>query len=139
MCSSDLCEPNNLGFGLRTNGSRPLSGRLQADAGDFFNFVTQSRGSRRQIRLDGTLRPQSNLAFELSTSYAQSLDRSDEADGRFFVGSLRTTYLFTRDTFVRLFAQSERQRTDYGRRETRRGYLVSALFGWEYKIGRAHV
>ena len=129
---ADVFEANNLGFGLRTNGSRALSGRLQADAGDFFNFVTQSRGSRRQIRLDGTLRPQSNLAFELSTSYAQSLDRSDEADGRFFVGSLRTTYLFTRDTFVRLFAQSERQRTDYGRRETRRGYLVSALFGWEY-------
>ena len=135
---AEVFTANRYGFSVRTNGSRPVAAGLRGSKGDFFNFDRQARGRQRRVSVDGTLRPQSNVAVELEGSYAQSLDGRDEIDGRFFVASKRTTWLFTRDAFVRLFAQTERQRTDYGKSQTRRRYLFSGLFGWEYSP-KSHV
>ena len=53
-------------------------------------------------------------------------------DGRFVVGSLRGTYLFTRDVFLRVFTQAARERTAFRRIRVTEDYLASLLFGWEY-------
>ena len=80
--------------------------------------------------LESTLRPQSNLSIELDSGYAQSFDVEGVIDGRFFVSSLRTTYLFTRESFLRIFAQANRERPFS--MEIHQTYLLSLLFGWEY-------
>ena len=109
-----------------------MSGGLQVDIGDFFNFDKQSIGKQRQLSLSSTIRPRSNFTLEFDGSYAQSLDEQRVIDGRFLVSSLRMTYLFTRDSFLRVFAQTGRERTTFDELQTERNYLVSFLFGWEY-------
>ena len=66
----------------------------------------------------------------MDSSYAQSLDLEGAIDGRFFVSSLRATYLFTRESFLRMFAQAGRERLLPT--EIHEDYLLSFLFGWEY-------
>ena len=129
---TDVFTANRIGIFAETNESRPVSVGGEAVTGDFFNFARQAVGKQRQLSLFSTFRPRSNLSVEFVGSYAQSLDPQDEVDGRFLVSSLRTTYLFTRDSFLRVFAQTERQRTYFGEKQTNRGHLFSALFGWEY-------
>ena len=129
---TDVFGAGQLGFEMATNSALPAVLEVQASSGDFFNFGTQAAGRQRQANLFGTLRPRSNLAVELGGGLARTVDGSGDVDGRFRVGSLRTTYLFTRDTFLRLFAQTERQRTYTPVRQTRTEYLLSILFGWEY-------
>ena len=98
---------------------------------DYFNFTRQQTGKQRQLIFESTLRPRSNFSVELDSSYVQTLDLAGTIDGRFFVSSLRATYLFTRETFLRIFAQTGRERplsTDVNE-----DYLLSLLFGWEYR------
>ena len=130
---TDVFNANQYGFFVSTNSSRPLSLELNGRTGDFFNFSRQAVGKQRQLSLFSTIRPRDNLALDIGATYAQTRDQSDDVDGRFRVGSLRSTYLFTRDTFLRIFAQTERQRVylEDGRR-TDTSHLFSALFGWEY-------
>lgn len=47
-----------------------------------------------------------------------------------YFGSLRATYLFTRESFLRLFTQAGRERLLST--EVHENYLLSLLFGWEY-------
>lgn len=129
---TDVFSANEFGFFVETNSARPLSVEIEGLSGDFFNFSRQQAGRQRFLALFGTLRPRSNLAVELGSSFARTLDQRGEVDGRFLVGSLRTTYLFTRDTFVRVFAQTERQRLYLDGKQTSTNHLISALFGWEY-------
>lgn len=129
---TDIFNANSYGFFVGTNSSRSVSAELNGQIGDFFNFSRQAVGKQRQLSLFSTLRPRTNLAIDLGSTYAQTLDQADEVDGRFLVGSLRTTYLFTRDTFLRIFAQTEEQRLYIGEKQTDTNQLFSALFGWEY-------
>ncbi|MCH8291646.1 carbohydrate binding family 9 domain-containing protein [Candidatus Poribacteria bacterium] len=129
---TDVFIANGFGFFIDTNSSLAVSGGLQVDIGDFFNFDKQSIGKQRQLSLSSTIRPRSNFTLEFDSSYAQSLDEQRVIDGRFLVSSLRMTYLFTRDSFLRVFAQTGRERTTFDELQTERNYLVSFLFGWEY-------
>ena len=43
---------------------------------------------------------------------------------------MRATYLFTRESFLRIFAQASRERELS--EEVHQSYLLSFLFGWEY-------
>ena len=43
---------------------------------------------------------------------------------------MRATYLFTRESFLRMFAQASRTRPLSA--EIHENYLLSLLFGWEY-------
>ena len=117
---------------LLTNTSRPVSVGLDAGIGNYFNFSRQAVGKQRLLSLSTTIRPQSNFTIDLESGYALSLTQADIIDGRYFTSSLRVTYLFTRDLFLRVFTQAGRERTDFGRIETEENYLVSTLFGWEY-------
>jgi hypothetical protein len=129
---TDVFNANQFGFDIETNSSRAVSLKLNGSIGDFFNFSRQSVGKQRQLTLFSTVRPKDNLALDIGTSYAQTRDQSDKVDGRFLVGSLRSTYLFTRDTFLRVFTQTERQRLTLEEKRTDTNNLFSALFGWEY-------
>ena len=117
---------------LLTNTSRPVSVGLDAGIGNYFNFSRQAVGKQRLLALSTTIRPRSNFTIDLESGYALSLTQDDVIDGRYFTSSLRVTYLFTRDLFLRVFTQAGRERTAFGRIETEENYLVSTLFGWEY-------
>ena len=117
---------------LLTNTSRPVSVGLDAGIGNYFNFSRQAVGKQRLLSLSTTIRPQSNFTIDLESGYALSLTQADIIDGRYFTSSLRVTYLFTRDLFLRVFAQAGRERTAFNQIETEENYLVSTLFGWEY-------
>lgn len=117
---------------LLTNTSRPISIGLDAGIGNYFNFSRQAVGKQRLLALSTTIRPRSNFTIDLESGYALSLTQDDVIDGRYFTSSLRVTYLFTRDLFLRVFTQAGRERTAFGRIETEENYLVSTLFGWEY-------
>ena len=118
------------GFSIDTNSAHPVVIGIEMDFSDYFNFGRQQSGKQRSLTLESTLRPQSNFSIELDSSYAQSLDLESAIDGRFFVGSLRATYLFTRESFLRLFTQAGRERLLST--EVHENYLLSLLFGWEY-------
>ena len=118
------------GFSIDTNSTNPIAIGVEMDFSDYFNFGRQQAGKQRSLTLESTLRPQSNFSIELDSSYAQSLDLEGAIDGRFFVGSLRATYLFTRESFLRMFAQAGRERLLST--EVHGNYLLSLLFGWEY-------
>ena len=118
------------GFSVDTNSTNPIAVGIGMDFADYFNFGRQQAGRQRSITLESTLRPQSNFSIELDSSYAQSLDLEGAIDGRFFVSSLRATYLFTRESFLRMFAQASRERPLSA--EIHENYLLSLLFGWEY-------
>ena len=130
---TDVFITSDYGFFLETNSALPISGQLDLGQGDFYNFARQSVGQQRQMTLAGTLRPQSNFTIEIDGGYAQSLAASREIDGRFLASSLRLTYLFRRNLFLRIFGQVGRERTNYDRIQSQKNYLVSLLFGWEYK------
>ena len=117
---------------LLTNTSRPVSVGLDGGIGNYFNFSRQAVGKQRLLSLSTTIRPQSNFTIDLESGYALSLTQGDVIDGRYFTSSLRVTYLFTRDLFLRVFAQAGRERTAFNQIETEENYLVSTLFGWEY-------
>ena len=109
-----------------------MAGYANLVYGDYYNFARQSVGIKRQMSLGVIWRPVSNLAFELDNSYAQSLTSTQKIDGRFFAGSFRSTYLFRRDLFLRVFAQMGHNQINYFQTEIEQNYLVSFLLGWEY-------
>ena len=127
---TEVFTANRYGFETDTNATYPIAIGIGMDFADYFNFGRQQAGKQRSLTLESTLRPQSNFSIELDSSYAQSLDLQGAIDGRFFVSSLRATYLFTRESFLRLFAQAGRERLLST--EGRENYLLSLLFGWEY-------
>ena len=129
---TDVFIANNYGFSLETNGALPISGEVDLSLGGFYNFAQQGVGRQCQMALGITLRPRSNCTIEINSNYAQSLTLYNRIDGRFFASSLRLTYLFRRDLFLRIFGQIGKERRNYGKIENLRDYLVSFLFGWEH-------
>ena len=127
---TEVFTADRYGFEFDTNSTYPIAIGISMDFADYFNFRRQQAGKQRSFTLESTLRPQSNFSIELDSSYAQSLDLEGAIDGRFFVSSLRATYLFTRESFLRMFAQAGRERPLSA--EIHEHYLLSFLFGWEY-------
>ena len=131
---TEVFTSSGYGFSVDTNSTKPIAAGIGVDMGNFFNFDRQSIGKQRGVSLMSTVRPQSNFTITFDGSYAQSLDEGRVIDGRFFVSSLRVTYLFSRDSFLRVFTQAGRERTSFNQNiQIGENYLVSALFGWEYK------
>ena len=118
------------GLSIDTNSTNPIAIGIAIDVSNYFNFGRQQSGKQRSLTLESTVRPQSNFSIELDGGYAQSLDLAGAIDGRFFVSSMRATYLFTRESFLRMFAQASRERQLSA--EIHQTYLLSLLFGWEY-------
>ena len=126
----EVFAANRYGFEMDTDSTKPIAIGIGMDFADYFNFGRQQAGKQRSLLLESTIRPQSNVSIELDSGYAQSFDLEGAIDGRFFVSSLRATYLFTRESFLRMFAQANRERPFST--EIHQTYLLSFLFGWEY-------
>ena len=127
---TEVFTADSYGFEIDTDSTHPIAIGIGMDFSDYFNFGRQQAGKQRSLTLESTIRPQSNFSIELDSSYAQSLDLEGAIDGRFFVSSLRATYLFTRESFLRMFTQASRERLISA--EIYQTYLLSLLFGWEY-------
>ncbi len=129
---TDVFGANYFAVSIDTNRAKPIAGRFGIDISDYYNFGRQAVGLQRGASLATTVRPRGNITIDLIGSYAHSLDSQRAIDGRFLVASLRTTYLFTRNSFLRVFTQAARQRTAFKRIQLTEDYLASLLFGWEY-------
>ena len=129
---TDIFGANYFALDIDTNRAKPLAGRVRFNTADYYNFERQAVGLQRGVSLVSTVRPQSNFTIDLKGGYAHSLDSERVIDGRFLVGSMRITYLFTRDAFLRIFTQAARERTGFEQIQVIEDYLVSLLFGWEY-------
>ena len=129
---TDIFGANYFAISIDTNRAKPIAGWFRIDIADYYNFDRQSVGLQRGAALASTLRPRSNFTLDLIGSYAHSLNSQRAIDGRFLVGSLRATYLFTRNAFLRVFTQAARGRSTFERIQLTEDYLVSLLFGWEY-------
>ena len=127
---TEVFRADRYGVEIDTDSTKPIAIGIGIDFADYFNFGRQQAGKQRSLMVESTIRPRSNLSIELDGGYAQSFDLEGAIDGRFFVSSLRTTYLFTRESFLRMFAQANRERLFS--MEIRQTYLLSLLFGWEY-------
>ena len=127
---TEVFVADGYGFSIDTNSTYPVAIGVGMDFADYFNFGRQQAGKQRSLMLESTVRPQSNFSIELDTGYAQSLDLTGAIDGRYFVSAMRATYLFTRESFLRMFTQANRERELST--EIHQSYLVSFLFGWEY-------
>ncbi len=127
---TEVFTADNYGFEIDTNATYPIAIGIGMDFADYFNFGRQQAGKQRSLVFESTIRPRSNLSIELDSGYAQSFDLEGAIDGRFFVSSVRATYLFTRESFLRMFTQASRERPFS--MEIHRTYLLSLLFGWEY-------
>ena len=127
---TEVFVADGYGFEIDTNSAYPIAIGIGMDFSDYFNFGRQQAGKQRSLTFESTLRPQSNFSIELDSGYAQSLDLTGAIDGRFFVSAMRATYLFTRESFLRMFAQANRERELS--EEIHQSYLLSCLFGWEY-------
>ncbi|MDE0042019.1 MAG: hypothetical protein OXT74_08285, partial [Candidatus Poribacteria bacterium] len=129
---TEIFGANYFALDIDTNRAKSLAGWLRLNAADYYNFERQAVGLQRGVSLASTIRLQSNFTIDLRGGYAHSLDSQRVIDGRFLLGSLRGTYLFTRDVFLRVFTQAARERTAFGDIQITEDYLVSLLFGWEY-------
>ena len=127
---TEVFTANRYGFEMDTDSTKPIAIGIGVEFADYFNFGRQQAGKQRSLMFESTIRPQSNVSIELDSGYAQSFDLEGAIDGRFFVSSLRATYLFTRESFLRMFAQANRERPFS--MEIHQTYLISLLFGWEY-------
>lgn len=129
---TDIFGANYFAASIDTNRAKPIAGWFRIDIADYYNFGQQTIGLQRGASLASTIRPRSNFTVDLIGSYAHSLNSQRVIDGRFLVGSLRATYLFTRNAFLRVFTQAARERSAFERILLTEDYLVSLLFGWEY-------
>ena len=129
---TDIFGANYFALDISTNRAKSLAGWLRLNVTDYYNFERQAVGLQRGVSLASTVRLRRNFTIDLRGGYAHSLDLQRIIDGRFLVGSMRVTYLFTRDAFMRVFTQAARERTGFGQIEIIEDYLVSLLFGWEY-------
>lgn len=129
---TDIFRATYVAVDIDTNRAKPIAGWLRFNRADYYNFEKQAVGLQRAVSIANTVRPRSNFAIDFRGSYAHSLDSLRVIDGRFLVGSLRITYLFTRDVFLRIFTQAARTRTAFEQIRVAEDYLVSVLFGWEY-------
>lgn len=121
--------------------TRPLSlgalfaGKFLASGGTFYNFDQKYVGSQRSLSVDGEGRLSHNVLINLQGGYTKTYDDDNETDGRHFKLSSNSTWMFTKDFFVRLHAQGIFGKTDYNQKQTHNDYLLSCLVSWQYRPG----
>lgn len=121
--------------------TRPLSlgakfaGKFLASGGTFYNFDQKYVGSQRSFSVDGEGRLWHNVLTELQGGYTKTYDGRNKNDGRYFKLSSNSTWMFTKDLFVRLHAQGIFGTTYYDQKQIRNDYLLSGLISWQYRPG----
>ncbi|MCK5840032.1 MAG: hypothetical protein KAG99_09285, partial [Bacteroidales bacterium] len=133
---------NYLGNFLKMSYStRPLhlgtqfAGLFSASGGTFYNFDQKYVGNQRSLSLKGEGRLSNNVTASLLGGFTKTYDNMDEYDGQYFKLSSNTTWMFTKDFFVRLHAQGIFITTYYNQKQIHDDYLLSCLISWEYRPG----
>ncbi len=129
---------NFLGINYLT---RPLgkgaqfAGIFNASAGTYYNFKQKYVGTQRSIALDGQGRLSYNLLTKLQGGFTKTYNPESKKDGQYFKISSNSTWMFTKDFYIRLHAQGIFGTTFYNQEEVYNEYLLSLLLSWEYRPG----
>lgn len=139
--ATELTGDYNGNFFEAGYSTRPLSlgalfaGKLLASSGTFYNFDQKYVGSQRSISVDGDGRLGYNVLMKLQGGYTKTYSDDNKSDGQHFKLSSNTTWMFTKDFFVRLHAQGIFGKTYYNQKQTHNDYLLSCLLSWQYRPG----
>jgi hypothetical protein len=71
----------------------------------------------------------------LQGGYTETFNPLNKQDGRYFKLSSNSTWMFTKDLFIRLHLQGLFGTTYYDKKQIYNDYLFSCLVSWEYKPG----
>lgn len=120
-------RPHNLGA--------KYAGVFSVSGGTYYNFDQKYVGNQRSLSITGHGRLGPNVLTKLQSGFTKTYDGNDKQDGQFFNLSSNSTWMFTKDLFVRLHVQGIFGSTYLDQRETSNQYLLSCLVSWEYKPG----
>jgi hypothetical protein len=121
--------------------TRPLNmgtrfaGILSMNSGTFYNFYQKYEGTQRGLTMDGDGQISHNLRTKIQGGYTKTYDPMNEQDGKYFKLSSNSTWMFTKDFFIRLHIQGIFGTTYYDNKLSYNDYLLSCLVSWEYKPG----
>jgi len=123
---------DSLGVRVRTPSQNRFSFQGSAFVDDFFNFGQRHVSREWALTLDSTILLQSNWRVESRVRHSRTFDPNDMLEDRIWLGSLRTIYMFTPDTYLNLFFQGRSDETPFGTKNT---FLISNVFRWEFRRG----
>lgn len=121
--------------------TRPLSkgadfaGKFSFLGGTLYNFDQKYVGNQQSFSVDGDGRLSRSVLTSLLGEIAKTFDPENKNDGRYFKLSSNTTWMFTKDFYVRLHAQGKFGTTYYIQKQIYNEYLLSFLLSWEYRPG----
>ena len=117
------------------NKGADFSGIFSFKSGTLYNFDQKYVGSQKSFSIDADGRISRNVLTSLLGDYTKTFNPEDKNDGRYFKLSSNTTWMFTKDFYVRLHAQGKIGTTYYEQKQVYNDYLVSFLLSWEYRPG----
>ncbi len=121
--------------------TRPLNlgarfaGELSAAGGTLYNFDQKYVGSQKSLSANGEGRFMHNVITTLQGDITKTYNPQNENDGRYYKLSSNTTWMFTKDFYVRVHAQGIFGTTYYKQKQIYNDYLLSGLLSWEYRPG----
>jgi hypothetical protein len=121
--------------------TRPLNmgtrfaGILSMNSGTFYNFYQKYEGTQRGLTVDGDGQISHNVRTKIQGGYTKTYDPLNEQDGKYFKLSSNSTWMFTKDFFIRLHIHGIFGTTYYDNKLFYNDYLLSCLVSWEYKPG----
>ena len=121
--------------------TRPISlgakvaGKVTALNGTFYNFEQKYVGNQRSFSVEGEGRLHRNILTKLQADFTKTYDGNNENDGQYFKLSSNSTWMFTKDFFIRLHAQGLLGKNYYYQKQKHNDYLLSCLISWQYRPG----
>ena len=125
-------DSDSLGVSISTPRQNKVATTASAFVDDFYNFGRRHVSREWAFSLDTTFLPKDQWRIETRLRHARTFDPADTLEDRIWLGSLRTIYLFSPDTYLSLFLQGRSDHTPLG---TEKSYLISSVFGWEFIRG----
>jgi hypothetical protein len=103
--------------------------------GTYYNFNQKYVGRQRKFTLEGEGRLSRSFLTTLQGDYTETFTTDNKNDGRYFKLSSNSTWMFTKDFYLRVHAQGILGTTYYNQKEIYNEYLLSCLLSWEYRPG----
>lgn len=125
-------DADSLRVSVRTPSQNKISIRASAFMNDFYNFSRRYVSREWSFTFDTVLLPKDQWRIETRLRHSRTFDPSDTLEDRIWLGSVRTVYLFSPDTFLSVFFQGRSDHTPTGTQQT---FLISNVFGWEFRRG----
>lgn len=125
-------DSDSLRVSVRTPSQYKVAFQASAFLNDFYNFNRRHVSRAWSFTLDTTLTPLDRWRVETRLRHSRTFDPSNTLEDRIWLGSLRTFYLFSPDTFLSVFVQGRSDHTPLGTQKT---FLISNVFGWEFTRG----